>query len=90
MPEVRDHEPAQALYAGAEGMEVIERLLPQAAEFLRPEGWLMMEVAAPRAAGVVGLFEDSGFWQDVRTRDDYAGLPRVVRARLKETDARHG
>ena len=81
MPEVRDWEPAEALYAGGQGMEIIERLAPQAAGLLPTEGWLMIEVAAPRASAAVRLLESSGFWQDVRVRDDYAGLPRVVRAR---------
>ena len=81
MPEVRDHEPAQALYAGVRGMEIIERLVPQAEALLAPGEWLMMEVAAPRAPEVTALLEGSRCWDEVGVREDYAGLPRVVRAR---------
>lgn len=85
MPEVRDWEPAEALYAGASGMEVIERLVPQAAEFLAPNGWLLLESAASRAGDVVRLLESSGLWQEVSVRDDYSGLPRVIRARARHS-----
>jgi release factor glutamine methyltransferase len=80
MPEVRDHEPAQALFAGAEGLELIARLIGQAADRLVPGGWLLMEIAAARAAECTAMIESSGLWQDLSVRDDYAGLPRVVRA----------
>jgi len=82
MPEVRDHEPAGALYAGDDGMEAIERLVPQAERILAPGGALLLEVASPRASETVRLLEESGLWQDVAIVPDLAGLPRVVRARL--------
>jgi len=83
MPEVRDHEPAGALFAGEHGMSVIERLVPEAAAWLDTGEWLMMEVGATMAREVAGLISVSGSWQDVSVRDDYAGLPRVVKARRK-------
>ncbi len=81
MPEVRDHEPAGALYAGYDGTEAIERLVPQAERILDPGGSLLLEVAAQRAFQTVRLLEGSGLWQDVAVVPDLAGLPRVVRAR---------
>src|SRR4029079_3572228 len=42
---VRDHEPRQALIAGPTGTEIIERLIPQAAERLLPGGWLILEIS---------------------------------------------
>ena len=44
--EVKDYEPAKALFAGPTGLEIYERLIPQAAQALRPEGWLLMEIGA--------------------------------------------
>ena len=43
--DVRDYEPRQALVAGPTGVEVIERLVPQAAARLRPGGWLLLEIS---------------------------------------------
>ena len=40
MRDVREYEPRVALVAGPTGTEVIERLIPAAAERLRPGGWL--------------------------------------------------
>src|SRR5580693_196483 len=42
--EVRDHEPAVALYGGADGLGVYRRLIPEAARLLKPGGWLVMEI----------------------------------------------
>jgi len=82
MPDVRDWEPASALFAGADGMEAIERLVPQAARVLAPGGWLLMELSAARLPATLALLERAGVWQDVEVHDDYAGQPRVVGARL--------
>ena len=43
--EVRKHEPRNAVFAGDTGLEVIERLIPQARESLKPGGWLVMEIS---------------------------------------------
>ena len=46
--EVRDHEPALALFGGDDGLEIYRRLIPEAARLLRPGGWLMMELGDAR------------------------------------------
>src|SRR5665213_1331238 len=48
-PEVRDHEPALALFGGEDGLAIYRRLVPQATRLLRPGGWLMMELGDARA-----------------------------------------
>jgi release factor glutamine methyltransferase len=75
-PEVRDREPALALFGGKDGLAVYRRLIPEARRLLRPGGWLMMELG--EAAAVQDLLED---WHDVEIRNDLAGIPRVVIAR---------
>ena len=80
MPEVRDHEPAGALYAGREGTEAVDRLVPQAQRIVAPGGSLLLEVSAQQAARTARLLEESTSWQDVVVVPDLAGLPRVVRA----------
>jgi release factor glutamine methyltransferase len=75
-PEVRDREPALALFGGEDGLAVYRRLIPEAARLLRPGGWLMMELG--EAAAVREMLSD---WRDVEIHNDLAGIPRVVVAR---------
>lgn len=80
-PDVRDHEPHLALNGGANGTEVIERLIPQAAERLNPSGWLLMEVGADNALRVEELVKANRKFELAETIKDVAGLPRIVQAR---------
>ena len=76
--EVRKFEPRTAVFAGRRGMEVIERLIPQARVALKPGGWLVMEVSGTVAAKVKELLAD---WHDVQTTNDLQGIARVASAR---------
>jgi release factor glutamine methyltransferase len=76
--EVRKFEPRGAVFAGPTGLEVIERLIPQAREVLKPGGWLVMEISGTIAARVVDLF--SG-WQEVQITNDLQGIRRVASGR---------
>jgi release factor glutamine methyltransferase len=76
--EVRKYEPRSAVFAGASGLEVIERLIPQAREALKPGGWLVMEISGTIAERVRGLLSA---WNDVQVMKDLQGIPRVVSAR---------
>jgi release factor glutamine methyltransferase len=77
-PEVRKYEPRNAVFAGATGLEVIERLIPQARESLRPGGWLVMEISGTIAERVRELLAD---WNEVGITNDLQGIPRVASAR---------
>jgi release factor glutamine methyltransferase len=82
-PSVRNHEPRQALVAGPAGTEIIERLIPQAAERLLPGGWLILEISPMIAARVTELLAADGRFEPPATIKDLAGLARVVKARKK-------
>lgn len=82
--DVRRYEPTLALDGGPEGTTVIERLIPQAAERLRPGGWLLMEISPTIAGRVEQLLEADARLQREPTQKDIAGLARVVQARRKE------
>ncbi|MGB6675752.1 MAG: peptide chain release factor N(5)-glutamine methyltransferase [Terriglobales bacterium] len=73
--EVRKFEPRNAVFAGPTGLEVIERLIPQAHATLRPGGWLVIEISGSIVDGVKRLF--SG-WQEVQITNDLRGIPRVA------------
>lgn len=75
-PELR-YEPAGALFAGADGLAVIRRLVEQAACRLTPGGVLLMEIGAGQAAAVRDLAISAGF-HAAGIKNDLAGLPRVL------------
>jgi release factor glutamine methyltransferase len=75
--EVRKFEPRTAVFAGPTGLEVIERLIPQARTALKPAGWLVMEISGTIAGRVKQML--SG-WQQVQIMNDLQGIPRVVSA----------
>lgn len=76
-PQVRDYEPASALFAGDDGLDIYRRLIPQACTALRPGGLLAMEIGFTQRDSLAALLEA---WRDVRFLDDYAGIARVVLA----------
>jgi len=80
---VKDYEPRDALWAGKSGLEFYEKLIYQAADFLQKNGWLLLEIGAKQEAGVRGIMEASGCYDSIEMRRDYAGLPRVIKARRK-------
>src|SRR5688500_7629363 len=82
-PSVIQHEPRQALIAGPTGTEVIERLIPQAAERLLAGGWLILEVSPLIASQVVEFFAADGHFEAATIGKDLAGLARVVQARRR-------
>ena len=74
-PQVFQFEPHSALYAGPTGLEVYERLIPQACKVLKPDGWLILEIGFGQQAPVHALL--SG-WRVVDFVSDLQGIPRVV------------
>ena len=79
MPEVRDHEPADALFAGPDGLAVIREIVAGAGAHLRPGALLALEVGSGQAATVVALLEEAGFAAP-RVAQDLAGRERIVLA----------
>ena len=78
-PEVRDWEPAAALFAPSEGLAVIREIIQGAAAHLRRGGLLALEVAATHAQQVADEIDRSQF-DDVKVIRDLAGRDRVVTA----------
>ncbi len=79
-PHVRDFEPRLALEAGPEGFDVYDRLIPAAANFLEPGGWLLLEIGFAQEDGVRQRLANAGFELGATVRDDQRH-PRVMAAR---------
>jgi release factor glutamine methyltransferase len=78
--EVREHEPAVALFGGEAGTEIYAPLIAQAAELLKPAGILVLELGHDSAEHVSSLL-DSPEWTSVAITDDLAGISRVASAK---------
>jgi release factor glutamine methyltransferase len=74
------HDPALALFGGADGLEVIRRFLPQAFAHLAPGGWLVLEIGHDQADAVRALLGACGF-ADITVKSDLSGIPRFPFAR---------
>lgn len=79
MPEVRDHEPGVALFAGPDGLAVIRRIVAGAPAHLVAGGLLALEVGAGQAESVAALLRESGFTEP-RILHDLTGRERMVLA----------
>jgi len=77
-PEILQHEPALALVAGADGLDVLRRICAQAAEWLAPQGLLAMELGAGQAHAVMELLHATRRFSDIAAHRDLAGIERVV------------
>ncbi len=72
-----NYEPHSALYSGPTGLEVYERLIPQARKVLKPEGWLLLEIGFGQQPAVEALLRG---WRSVSLVHDLQGIPRVLQA----------
>lgn len=79
-PQVRDHEPAGALFAGPEGLDAYHILIPQLPKLLTSGGTAVLEIGAAQADGVTNIANNHGFTCDLRC--DLGGRPRALILRL--------
>lgn len=87
-PEVRDFEPLSALTDGAGGLSIVEKIISESPQFLKFEGFLLLEIGFNQAEKVREMFSPQK-WQSVGILPDLQGIPRTVRARLKGAGRKH-
>jgi release factor glutamine methyltransferase len=80
--EVREHEPEEALFGGAAGLEIYARLIEQAGSLLLPGGILVVELGYGSDERVREMFHVKHCWHKVSITNDLAGIPRVLSAAL--------
>lgn len=79
-PSVRQYEPAEALFAGPEGLDDYRILIPQLPGLLADEGVVCLEIGASQADPVSRIAEAAGFSAEIAR--DLAGRPRAAILRL--------
>lgn len=80
-PDVAEWEPHTALFAGNDGLDAIRTIIAGASQWLRPGGWLVLEIGHTQGDDVVRLLEEAGL-RNAEALLDLAGRQRVARAQL--------
>ena len=79
--DVTAHEPRAALDGGPGGLAVLSAVVGRSVRWLRPGGWLLLELGGDQAATVARQMGDAGF-VDVAVRTDEEGDDRAIEGRL--------
>ncbi|WP_240928103.1 peptide chain release factor N(5)-glutamine methyltransferase [Thalassoroseus pseudoceratinae] len=81
-PDVRLHEPHLALNGGADGLDVIRRLIETAPQWLKPGGWLLFEIGEDEGNACRELFTANGSYTNIQIIKDLNKHDRVAKAQL--------
>ncbi|MDF5752538.1 peptide chain release factor N(5)-glutamine methyltransferase [Spongiactinospora sp. TRM90649] len=82
-PEVRDYDPARALYgSGNDGLDQVRAVERTARRLLRPGGFVAVEHADVQGSAVYLIFAEENGWRDVRVQQDLTRRDRFVTARF--------
>ena len=87
-PEVMNHDPHVALFAGGGGLDAYRSILANLDRWLKPSGWLILEIGYRQAEQVAELVRAAGL-NVVETRTDLGGNPRAVIAQKPQLTAIH-
>lgn len=88
-PEVRDFDPRLALDGGPDGLAPYRVIAAEAGNWLKPGGWVLVEIGYDQGAPVSALLLEAGF-EDVAVHRDLNGLDRVVAAHHVGDQEQHG
>lgn len=78
MPEVRDHEPREALDGGEDGLEFYRRIAAEAADHLKKDGLLVLEIGDDQAAHVAAILTATERYGDIKVGKDLTGKDRAI------------
>ena len=81
--EVKDHEPLNALDGGRDGLDFYRTIVERAADFLKPEGFLLVEIGHDQGEDLRKMLKDSGKYSPAAVIKDLPGRDRVVKCKLK-------
>ena len=79
--EVRDFEPQVALTDGKDGLSIIEKIIIESPEFLKANGFLLMEIGFNQSNKVREMFA-AEIWREVEFFADLQGIPRMIKAQI--------
>jgi release factor glutamine methyltransferase len=80
-PELRDHEPYEALVGGKDGLCFYRQIIRETSDWLIPDGYLVIEIGETQANGIKKLMENDEHYEDIEVIKDLQGKERVISAR---------
>ena len=80
-PQVRDYEPLEALFAGAEGMDFYKAFIPVLPQILEKDGVIYMEIGFDQKEKILALLRENKFKQ-IKFIQDYQKINRIVKAQI--------
>jgi len=81
---IKDYEPASALLAGKDGLDVYRQICKKADDFLRTDAALMMEIGFSQAKAVRELLEQAGCFAEIEIEKDFNGNDRIAIAKKQK------
>ncbi|MHC4553289.1 MAG: peptide chain release factor N(5)-glutamine methyltransferase [Planctomycetota bacterium] len=79
---VKEYEPALALRAGVDGLDVYKRIIEKVADFLKPDGGLMMEIGYAQGDAINQLLTDAKLFKEIKIEKDFANNDRIAIATM--------
>ena len=80
-PEIRDYEPASALYGGKDGLDFYRRIIHDSPYYLAAGGYILMEMGYGQAGRIKELIESENKFINIEITKDMAGIGRTISAR---------
>ncbi len=80
-PEVKDHEPLQALVGGEDGLSFYRRIIQDAIDWLKPGGHLVVEAGETQANSIIKLMQNGLHYCDIEIIKDLQGIERIISAK---------
>lgn len=81
--EIKDHEPREALDGGRDGLDFYRRIIADAPEHLKEDGYLLMEIGNDQGEALRKMLNESGSFDGIEVIRDMAGRDRVVKCHRK-------
>lgn len=77
-PDILLYEPARALFAGSEGLDVLIRIIREGEKIISRSGWILVEIGKDQYIKLLQIVGEPEKFQSVQVVEDYAGLVRVL------------
>lgn len=81
-PEIKEYEPSLALYGGEDGLDSYRTIIPEALNYLKKDGYLLLEIGYGQAEGVKELFAQYPAYGKIEIINDLSEIERVVKAKF--------
>ena len=82
-PEIKDYEPATALYGGEDGLDFYRRIISESPVYLAQGSHVILEMGYGQAEKVKNLIEQNNSFEDIGITKDFSGIDRVIKAQRK-------